>query len=123
MNAKLKKIVLMALLGLSLVAPSAPALAGHVDGPTEAFNRAHANSKVVYIEMFRGGEVARVFVRGDTDTDLDLYVYDASGELVAFDNDATDVCLAIWRPSRTGIYRIEVVNLGSVYNDFVIRTN
>lgn len=72
---------------------------------------------------FRAGEFARVTVSGDGDTDLDLYVYDAAGNLVARDDDRTDQCIATWVPRRSGWFYIQVVNLGSVYNAYTLRTN
>ena len=60
---------------------------------------------------------------GDGDTDLDLFVYDDQGNLVAFDDDLTDACVAFWLPETSGTFEIEIVNLGSVYNEFVMALN
>lgn len=73
--------------------------------------------------LFRGGEIARVVVRGDGDTDLDLYIYDSYGNLVAKDDDGLDYCVATFRPSRTAYYTVVVRNLGSVYNRYTLTTN
>jgi hypothetical protein len=77
----------------------------------------------VFHVTFRGGETAIVGVSGDGDTDLDLYIYDEDGHLVASDTDLSDDCLATWTPVWTGVFRIEVRNLGSNYNRYVIATN
>ncbi len=109
---------------LAIVAIASPlAEAGRAGGPGTQVDRVQARGTVVYEERFWGGELAQVLVEGDGDTDLDLYIYDEYGNLVASDTDYTDVCLGQWYPPRTGYYRIEVRNLGSVYNEFSIVTN
>lgn len=76
-----------------------------------------------YRVVFRGGEIGRVALNGDHDTDLDLYIYDSAGRCVAVDDDHTDVCLVSWFASATQEYTIRVVNRGSVYNEFDLVTN
>lgn len=77
----------------------------------------------VYEMTFRGGELALVVVSGDGDTDLDLYVYDELGNLVAEDEDGTDQCLVRWAPLWRGSFVVKIVNRGAVYNNYLIRTN
>jgi hypothetical protein len=67
-----------------------------------------------------GGEVTRVIVRGDQDTDLDLYVYDENGNLIASDTDLSDQCMVAFRPYWTGPFTVKIVNRGSVYNNYRI---
>jgi hypothetical protein len=74
----------------------------------------------VFYVTFRADEAAMVLVSGDGDTDLDLYVYDENGNLIANDIDATDDCVVSFTPKWTGSFRIEVKNLGSVYNEYSI---
>jgi hypothetical protein len=121
MQAKTIKAVLMAvvLLAMSVV----PALAGAVGGPKYGRYRVGAHSSRTFTVSFYGGETGRVAVSGDGDTDLDLYVYDALGNLIAADEDETDDCVVSWVPRWTGSFTIKVVNRGDVYNDFVIATN
>src|SRR4051794_4605450 len=91
-------LVVLASLVLASFAPSA-AFAGAVSGPRAGSGDVPAFDRVTYSPIyFRGGEVARVAVVGDHDTDLDLYVLDVFGNIVAQDNDGTDVCLAAWVP-------------------------
>ena len=82
-----------------------------------------AHSTNVHTIWFDGGSPARILVVGDGDTDLDVRVYDRFGELVAADLDELDTCLVEWFPVRGGTYRIEVRNLGGVYNEYAITTN
>ena len=78
---------------------------------------------MTFYETFRGGEVSVVRINGDGDTDLDVYVYDENGNLIASDTDGLDFCVVRFVPSWTGQFRIVVRNLGGVYNRFTIDTN
>ena len=72
---------------------------------------------------FIEGELAEIGVVGDSDTDLDLFVFDSSDNKIATDTDYTDRCYVSWIPKWTGRYRVVVVNRGMVANQFTIRTN
>jgi hypothetical protein len=89
-------------------------------GPKYDVHRVEAESTDVFYLTFSGGEDAMVAIDGDGDTDLDLYVYDEHGFLIGYDNDGTDVCVVRFLPRWTGVFRIEVRNLGRVYNDYEI---
>ena len=82
--------------------------------------RVYSNSTDVYRETFYGGEEVCVLVVGDGDTDLDLYIYDENGNLIESDTDILDTCVCTWTPKWTGEFRIEVKNLGNVYNEYTI---
>ena len=73
---------------------------GRVGGPGVVSERVEARSIDFYNITFEGGELAQVLVDGDGDTDLDLYVFDSEGNLVASDTDLTDVCLGSWLPGQ-----------------------
>ena len=82
--------------------------------------RLFPNRVQTFTAMVYAGQLARVEVRGDQDprADLDLYIYDAYGNLVAVDNDNTNFCIGQWVPSFTGMVTIRVVNHGYVYDDY-----
>jgi hypothetical protein len=96
---------------------------GAVGGPREQWDKAPANNTLSYRLAFTAGRLAEIVVSGDGDTDLDLYVYDANGNLIAYDEDYSDDCYVSWVPSWTGAYSIVIANRGRVYNRFVIATN
>ena len=100
-----------------------PAWAGAIPSPRRGEYRIAARSYRTFSVRFRAYEVARVVVEGDGDTDLDLYIYNEDGALVASDDDSSDYCVAEWVPRRTQTYTIKVVNRGYVYNDCTIETN
>lgn len=86
-------------------------------------DRVEANCTDEYSLNFNGGEKAEVAVLGDGDTDLDLYVYDANGNLITKDDDLTDRCYVSFRPSAYGKFKIRIKNRGNVYNRYVLMTN
>jgi len=106
-----------------VMATSVSSFASSSGGYTTHRDRVYAYSTDTYTQVFRGGETARVGVKGDGDTELDLYIYDEYGNPVAEDEDGDRVCLVSWTPSRTSRFTIKVVNRGNVYNDYVIATN
>jgi hypothetical protein len=118
------KSVLALTLGIGAVAaPSTVAQAGVVGGPVYQEGRVRAYSQVSYTLRCRGGEWTNLIVRGDGDTDLDLFVYNAAGTLVASDTDLTDLCLGRWFSATTQTYTVVVKNYGRVFNEFLLLTN
>lgn len=96
---------------------------GAVGGPQSTTDRVLSNATDIWEINFRGGERGSIRVDGDGDTDLDCYVYNSSGTLVAYDNDLTDYCILDWYQASTGTIRLEIRNLGDVYNQYILSTN
>lgn len=97
--------------------------AGNLNGPTHFHDVVQAHSSQVYYFRFCNHECAEITCIGDGDTDLDLYVYDAHGNLVAYDLNYTDHSHVHFFPHCSGYYRVEVRNLGCVWNAFHFDTN
>ena len=119
MNALLKKVVGCTVVALTCLGGAA------VAGPVGSESRwdvdtVNAYSTVFYNEYFRGGEVTNIRLVGDGDTDLDLFVYDENGRLVASGTGYTDREFVAFVPNWTGRFRVEIKNLGSVYNEYRI---
>jgi hypothetical protein len=117
---------LIALIDAELARPAAAANSGTLgsaSGATRHVDRVLARQKDIYRVRFVGGELAKIGVIGDGDTDLDLYVRDEFGNEIARDDDRTDRCYVQWTPKWTGVFTIEVHNLGRVYNDYTLMTN
>jgi len=96
---------------------------GRVGGPGKTVSKVAARGTDSYTIKFWRGELAEIYLSGDGDTDLDLYVYDESGNLIDWDDDYTDDCYVSWVPRWTGSYVVKVVNRGRVYNRYVLVTN
>lgn len=96
---------------------------GAVGGAKYGEGRVYGNDYTDYTVKFWANELAEVIVIGDGDNDLDLYIYDENGNLIASDTDYTDQCVCRWIPSWTGAFTIRIINRGSIYSDFVIATN
>jgi hypothetical protein len=99
------------------------ARADRIPGPGNDTKVCQAYGSVTYYEQFRGGWTARVALVGDGSTDLDVFVYDLQGRLVAQGTGPTDIELVSWFPVRTQTYRIVVRNLGGTWNRYSIATN
>ena len=97
--------------------------AGATGGKKSANEIVKAGQTDRYQICFNANEPARLVVKGDGDTDLDLYVYDENGNLIDSDTDGTDTCVASWNPRWTGNFAIRVVNRGNVYNRYTLLTN
>lgn len=96
---------------------------GAVGGPRRSVDVVYGRSTDTYQINFVAGYLAEVAVSGDGDTDLDLYVYDSNGNLIARDADYSDDCYVSWVPRWTGRFIIKVVNRGPISNRYVIMTN
>ena len=96
---------------------------GHINGPSRDYSAVNGRSYTDYTASFVANQLAEILVSGDGDTDLDLYVYDSNGNLIASHTDYSDDCYVRWVPAWTGRYTIRIVNRGPVYNRFVILTN
>ena len=122
----MKKLFTLLALALSFTAISASAASieneadYRINGSSRTVERVSANSTDVYNVTFIGGEPAEVFLVGDGDTDLDLFIYDENGNLIDSDTDNTDVCLCEWTPRWTGRFTIKIRNYGSVYNEYTM---
>ena len=96
---------------------------GAVNGPSRTYETVRAGDTDTYRISFVAGYLAEILVSGDGDTDLDLYVYDSNGNLIASDTDYTDDCYVSWVPRWTGSFIVQIVNRGRVYNRYVMLTN
>lgn len=96
---------------------------GAVNGPKYTVDVVGPGCTDNFSVSFVKGYIAEVALSGDGDTDLDLYVYDSNGNLIAADTDYTDDCYVSWVPAWTGRYTIKVVNRGRVANKYVLITN
>ncbi len=96
---------------------------GRVGGPAERTDLISANSVHTYYINFIADELAEIAVKGDSDTDLDLFVFDSTDNEIAKDVDYTDKCYVSWVPKWTGKYKVVIVNRGGVSNRYLMLTN
>ena len=100
------------------------AFAGRVPQPGVDHKLIAGYATVAYHgEYFRGGELAVIAVEGDGDSNLDLYVYDENGNLIASDTGTGDFCVVRFTPRWTGAFTIKVVNRGYRSNVYSLSTN
>jgi hypothetical protein len=108
---------------ISQIEKASQATRGRVGGPGQNYSYVYGSSYALYQASFREGELAEILVCGDGDTDLDLYVYDSGGSLIARDADYTDQCYVSWIPLWTGRYTIKIVNRGPILNYYHLFSN
>jgi hypothetical protein len=82
-----------------------------------------AQQRDVRFFRFVAGRQVTITVTSDFNTDVDLFVYDSFGRRVAWDTRIDPNCRVTFRPQRTEMYRVEVVNLGPGFNRSVVRYN
>jgi uncharacterized protein involved in high-affinity Fe2+ transport len=113
----MKKLMTRTVVALAMVA----AVLGSVTAANAgSIFRLYPDRVQTFTAMVFEGQPVRVEVRGDSDprADLDLYIRDAYGNLVAIDDDDTNFCIGEWVPRFTGVVTIRVVNHGRVYDDY-----
>jgi len=96
---------------------------GAVGGPRMHSSRILSRSSHSYEFTFQGSKKASIAIVGDGETDLDMFIYDEQGKLVGVSDGQWDNELMYWRVEKAQKYRIEVRNVGKIYNDYVIITN
>lgn len=72
---------------------------------------------------FRGGTFAEVYLEGDGQSDLNLYIFDAQSRLVCSDTDGSDIAHCGWTPDTPGSFTLKVENKGPSENRFALMTN
>src|SRR5689334_711482 len=107
------QIALAALLAVTLLSD---VRAGASRGQRRWSEKIQAHSSVTYNIEFAGGKDAEFAIIGNSDTDVDILVYDKSGNRIVQDVGLSDLGLVRWRPGSTQTYRIEVKNLGNTWN-------
>jgi serine protease AprX len=75
-----------------------------------------------YVADFAAGETAVAKLWGDDASDLDLFVYDENGNLIAASDSLQSLEAAEWTPRWTGTFRIEVVNVGGAPSYYMLAT-
>lgn len=79
------------------------------------------NGTRTHIVTFRGGEPAAIWLIGAGETNLDLVVFDEHGNAVCRRTGASDREQCFFHPRWTGVFRIEVRNLGAAANGYTLR--
>jgi hypothetical protein len=96
---------------------------GKESGPACETSTVAAHSYVIYTVSFPAGKLAEVFVVGDGDTDLEVYIYDQNDNLIVSDHDHIETPYLSWVPQGTAPFKIKIVNLGDVFNRYRICVN
>jgi hypothetical protein len=106
--------------GLAIIALFATqsATASPIGGSAAAYDVVDARTVAEYTVNLRGQQTTYIAVYGDGDTDLDLFVYDGRGNLIAYDTTYSGNGFVTLVPRYDGPVTICIENLGDVYNEF-----
>jgi hypothetical protein len=96
---------------------------GAVGGPIKSLHVCPAFGTQSFRVTYRAGELAVCIMDGDGSTDLDIFIYDENGNLIASDVGLSDYARLTWVPRWTGPFVIRISNLGSRANAYYIITN
>lgn len=112
---------IIATIAAVLLLGSSVATADPVDGSVVANGVLSPGERDYYRVTVRGGEVTRLFARGDGDGDIDCVFTDAYGDVYAYDRDSTDTCLIDIAPARTMTLRVIITNAGGLTDFYNLR--
>ena len=113
----------LVLLAASLLMLAAPVgNAGRVGGPMTAVSTAPAGQSVYYDISFAEKQLAVVSITGNGRSLMFILIYDADGH-VTTSTGRLDRQTATIDVYRTGVFRVEVRNLGVQDNTFTLTTN
>jgi hypothetical protein len=109
--------------GVALVVASGMCLSAAAQASEQSY-RIDANSEST-IDLNVCSSSVHLEANGDDDTDLDFWLYDNFGNLVHSDTDGTDLTFYTINNGNAGggrclPYRLEVHNLGNIYNNMVL---
>ncbi len=96
---------------------------GLMNGPALHEDVVSSGATDSYALTFRGGELARVALSGDGDTDLDLSIYDENGNAICSSARTGDDEYCEFTPRWTGRFLVRVKNYGGVYNRYELLMN
>lgn len=97
---------------------------GAVGGPRYAYNAVSAGHSIYYYISFRAREYAEVLVQSFSNVDLDLYIYDENGHLIASDSSYRSDAYVCFVPRWTGVFKVVVKNRSSRFvGDYKLTTN
>jgi len=101
---------------------SSTAFAGRLGGPLSTVATAPAGMSVYYDILFVEGEPAMVAISGDGRAMLFVLIYDADGH-IASGGGNSDRKLVSMDVYRSGVFRVEVRNIGVRDSSFTLTTN
>ena len=92
--------------------------------PLTLIRRVAANGADAYqFQYTKDGGKARVSIRGDGDTDLEVAVMSPDGAVLTRTKCKEDRVDLAWTPAVDGVYRVTVRNAGKIWNRYCLTTD
>jgi hypothetical protein len=82
-----------------------------------------ANGVVKLWATFTGNELAEIYVSGNGNSAMDLFLTDKNGRMIASDIKKTNECYVSFTPQATQQFSIEIRNSGKNTNQCLLMTN
>ena len=110
---------------LRVRAPTAPPppVRGAEKGPLRYAFAVKRDDQREHTIRFRGRETATIHLIGDGSSDLDFFLYDVSGTLVAHDRGSSDTATLFWNVPYRQDLKLVVRNRGKAGNRYHVVTN
>lgn len=103
--------------------PPPPPVRGAEHGPIQYAGASAGDSDRRYAIRFRGRETARLHLIGSGSSDLDYYLYDSNGRLVASEEGPSDSATLFWYVPYRQRLTLRVRNRGDETNAYHLVTN
>lgn len=103
-------VVAIAMLAVSVVSAAPVGSALGYGSKSIDYKCVAANGSITYNQLAFAGEVVTIDVAGSDWTDLQLFVYDEFGNLIASDVSYGNECFVVFTANYTEYVTIEVVN-------------
>ncbi len=108
---------------IALADDAASGARGRVEGPFRGQTVVKGGYTDTISVTLDGGSSALIAISGDGDSDLDLYVYDESGNRVCSSTSNGDDEYCRFTPKWTGKFRVKVQNNGKIDNRYTLLFN
>jgi hypothetical protein len=112
----------VAALALAVIGSTGRAYAGRIGGPAAEFGTVPAGQSVFFTIPFEERAQATVAVMGNGPGNVDLYIYDADGNVTEGGGMAERRSATV-NVYRAGYFRVELRNTGTVPSTVLVGTN
>lgn len=96
---------------------------GVVEGSHVTITVIRGGATDTYSLRLEGGVLTVIGISGDGSSDLDLFVEDEHGNRICEADGGSDDEICRFTPRTTGVFKVEVRNLGRIANQYLLVTN
>ena len=116
----MKKTILFTLIAALI---SSIALAGEIGGIKNYSDVVDGNKSVSYNLILKTNELLTIKLSADNDSNIDCYLHNWSGEILAKDTSPASSCFISYTPKKQGKYIFLIMNSGDKSNNYQFTTD